>query len=743
MRKQIQSRKQYGFSILEVVIGIFIFTVGLLAMAALQGALTRSMADSKLRTTAVNLADRAIERQRGFTRLLTAVTPGVPHAYNDIVTPGVDPTITLNGVTYTINMDVTDYYYDLASDGFTMTSTGAASSDYKDVEVTVSWNAGQDFRTYEGEKVTSAEMNTGSVKLTATIPALVTSASARVADETPSGGKITPPIVYTPGLNPDVLALALGNQKFKESLTPEPEVQLSDELVQTTFDVITYSSSNGNTFLRREEFAAVSCECTLETTAGPGRRPVIWAGDEYLAGHLVDKTYGVSANNKNSSLCDSCCRDHHDGGSSGEDSSDSYSNVYGPFKIESGVDKEYLGNARASDHKHYQEDGETIAGDGDKYLEACRLVRVDGFFRVSQDFRREDQYIFPEDHFNFNSAQLATYSNYVTGAVDAYEFAVSSDSTYPTNSPPCIGDTNPPCVFSPNMQVIGSSLDDATELPSWTSLVTGETVQQQLRSRGVYIDYMSVDLRSFVANCFDGDGDLIDDCSVGDVEIDKTTTSNILEVLPFFDVQLTKLENWDQSIQNPLPISLTNDPVSNLSENDRGKITQIVPGDTDVRSLSHRGNIGFTNTLRIDPIFETAEAFLNVQSLDEGGSGGGGGGTPPIVIEGGFSEDVAGDPTITVTGNGNVTCTKQATGYQCLVNVSASLATITVSGYEDLSNPKKDRETRYACSDVLVRTAIQATPGNHQATFQLVGVAAGTTWDIKITLSTTTTTTSC
>jgi type II secretory pathway pseudopilin PulG len=147
MRKQKQSRKQHGFSILEVVIGIFIFVVGLLALVALQGALTRSMADSKFRTTAANLADREIERQRGFTRLLTAVTPGVPHAYNDIVTPGTDPTPEVGGVTYTIDMNVTDYYYDLATDTFaTNNSAGALSSDYKQVEVVVTWDAGQEFR---------------------------------------------------------------------------------------------------------------------------------------------------------------------------------------------------------------------------------------------------------------------------------------------------------------------------------------------------------------------------------------------------------------------------------------------------------------------------------------------------------------------------------------------------------------------------------------------------------------------
>ena len=112
MKRQIISRKQNGFSILEVVIGIFIFVVGLLALAALQGALTRSMADSKLRTTAVNIADSFIERQRGFIQLVDP-DPDAPHTYEDIKTPLNPYEEDVGGVTYTIDMQVKDYFYDL------------------------------------------------------------------------------------------------------------------------------------------------------------------------------------------------------------------------------------------------------------------------------------------------------------------------------------------------------------------------------------------------------------------------------------------------------------------------------------------------------------------------------------------------------------------------------------------------------------------------------------------------------
>ena len=736
MRKQTDSRKQSGFSIIEVVIGIFIFVVGMLALAALQGALTRSMADSKMRTTAVNIADRAIERTRGFTQLLTAATPGVPHAYNDIVTPGSDPTITVNGVTYTIDMDVTDYYYQLSTDTFTTTPTGALNSDYKQVEVTVTWDAAQNFRGDEGTEITTESLGGGSITVTATIPALITSASARVADET-TGGKFEPPIVYSPGANPDIVALSLGDSKFKESLTPEPDVIRADELVETRFDVITYSQTGGYEFLRREEFAVVSCECTLRAADAdnPGRRPTIWAADEYAGGHLVTKDYGESANNSQSTLCDSCCRDHHDGGTAQTDSGDAYANVFGPFK----ADGEYTGTARASDHIHYQEDAVTPAGYGDKYLENCRLVRVDGFFRVAQDFRREDQYVFPADFLDNDTTELATYSNYVTGAASAYTDAVSNN--YPTNSPPCIGGTNPPCVYSPTMQGDSPAARADGELPTWTSLETTVIDEQQLRSRGVYIDYMSNDLRLFLDSCFEGatlkndccirGGVVASACTSDDLYIDRTPTANRLEIIPFFDVQMTKLENWDQTVQANLPISLTNEALADANLHSRGFIEQVQLGEADVTSVSHRGNIGFTNTLAIDPVFETKQASLNVQSLDSTGSGGGGGGTDPTVVAGTFTESVTGNPKITVSGSGDITCTLAPNGYTCSVSASATSAKLIVTGYEDTRT--NNAEARYACSGNLTRLVSHASPGNTSATFQLLGVAAGATYDIEIT----------
>jgi len=668
------------------------------------------MADSKLRTAAANIADRAIESERGFVRLETD-PDNVLHAYNDIVS--ADTTKTVNGVVYTIDKDVTDYYYTLTGDTFTTTTNGQPSSDYKQVEVTVSWVSTVGFRDDEGSTVSAADLGTGSITLTSVIPAIISSASGRISDESTDGGA-APPISYTPGQNPDVVSLNLGGNKFKESLLPSPDVIRRDELVETRFDVITYSQTGGPDsalFLRREEFSAVSCECELNGSNANNlaRRPVIWAGDEYIGGDFVEKAYGTSANNQQSSTCESCCRDHHDGGSNNN------SNLYGPFK----ANAEYTSSNKSNDHKHYEQDGVSIAGNGDTYVEACRLVRVDGFFRVMQDFRREDQHIFPAD-FLTGPTDVATYSNYVTGAATSYYDAING--SYP-GSPPCIGGPSP-CVAEPSYQQPSPATLVPGDFPTWTSLPFGSDPTQQLRSRGVYIDYISSDLRSALI-CLDPDGNAgdADSCQFGDVVFDKTGSTNFLEILPFFDVQLTFLNRWNESPTNT-PVDTTNEALADGNTHSRGIISKDADGGSDVEATSHRGNLGFTDTPAIDPVYDSyvVPTEFNVQA--------GSGGTPPPdtdpVYAGSLTESVPGNPSITITGTGSASCGQTGATWTCTVPVGAITAAIVVSDYGKKFND------RWACVSGWGGTNVTTNGKAATTTFDLIVPDAGASYTINI-----------
>ena len=79
---------------------------------------------------------------------------------------------------------------------------------------------------------------------------------------------------------------------------------------------------------------------------------------------------------QNQDLCVSCCLDHHD--FAGQ------TTKFDPFRSE-------------TTHKHYRDPNEgDLVPDfieatqaGDRYLEACRMIRVDGIFRVATDARLE------------------------------------------------------------------------------------------------------------------------------------------------------------------------------------------------------------------------------------------------------------------------------------------------------------------------------------------------------------------
>jgi type IV pilus modification protein PilV len=67
-------KREAGYTIIELLVAVMIFTVGLLAMASTAGVIMTSMASSKTRTIAAAVAEARFERLRGQT--CTARTSG-------------------------------------------------------------------------------------------------------------------------------------------------------------------------------------------------------------------------------------------------------------------------------------------------------------------------------------------------------------------------------------------------------------------------------------------------------------------------------------------------------------------------------------------------------------------------------------------------------------------------------------------------------------------------------------------
>ena len=119
MERNMKFLSQRGFSLLEVVIAIGIFAIGMLALASLQGSLTRSSADANLRMVADNIAERTLEDLRAFTRIDVDLV-GSEQAYDDIQDKP-STTVTDGGVSFKRTINVSDYFFVLEKNKFLST----------------------------------------------------------------------------------------------------------------------------------------------------------------------------------------------------------------------------------------------------------------------------------------------------------------------------------------------------------------------------------------------------------------------------------------------------------------------------------------------------------------------------------------------------------------------------------------------------------------------------------------------
>jgi len=669
-----------GFSLLEVVIGLFIFSTGMLALASLQGQLTRSQADATVRSVATNIAEEQIELMRGFGLIENVPLNSIP-AYSDIQ----DRTFTVSrgNLFYTVNIEVTDYYYDLLTDRFsTSNPENLLVSDFKDTNISVSWNETPDFRISDSQVISAADIGSGDIRLSAAISSVTTQGSARSSTQEENRSLI-PDVSYTPGANPDIVSLQLGETRFKESTSPLPRVYRSEEKVETRFDVITYSETNdGALFLRREEFIGVSCECRMEETPVDveqgGRLPTTWAADEYQKGERILKPIGASTSNQQSIYCDECCRDHHDGASV---SGDTAAALYNPFRD---TGKYWGSGSFQGDHKHYgrSSSGELILADsvGDNYVEACRMTRVDGFMRIGQDFRQEGRNAFPENYLDEES-EVNDYSAWVTASTNLFEDALNGNY-----------ESAPLTLPSPPLAPAIGGFPTETSLPTTLGAET-----QQLRSRGVYIDYMRDDLRTAI-DCLRvlPDSGEASECDSDTIKFDKFSSTNVLEIIPFFDVQLTWLNRWTESPANQ-PVDTTNQPVLTDNAHSRGVASNTFgSGTSTVTASGHRGNLGITDTDPIDLGFssQVRTASLKVNALNSA--------PPPVpgnvIIKGVITSGVNGLKATDVLIEGDqANCNRLPEGYIC--EFSSIVPDITLKVF----NYKKQNLTLAACSTTLTK----------------------------------------
>jgi hypothetical protein len=156
---------------------------------------------------------------------------------------------------------------------------------------------------------------------------------------------------------------------------------------------------------------------------------------------------------------------------------------------------------------------------------------------------------------------------------------------------------------------------------------------------------MHPDLRALM-KCMEGDTEFdnltckVDGTpGVGVAVLDRFETANSLEIMPFFEVQLTSLSPWS----SVSPIEVTNDPIGSRNFS-RGLATTSGLGNGEAMVQFRQGNLGLLDVTGHLPesVASMLTASMDVRGVDGQGDGGGGGDPTGTRISGSVS---AFDPT--------------------------------------------------------------------------------------------------
>jgi prepilin-type N-terminal cleavage/methylation domain-containing protein len=534
-------RGRKGFSLIEVMVAIIILATGLLALAALQINLTKSTADAKARSRIAALLTTIIDYQRaqGLSNVTAisgsagqCVTSTPTTIQTSVCTAQSDAGVTGIGVTST----VTEYYAIPSATSFGTTAPGSGVNiygDYKRVDMTATWtDSTGTSRSLGATTLTSnLELNSGS----STLLSLNLLTSANLS-----------PVVHetNPSSTAGVIPIAIGTNTNTAATNPKPTVQTSGAS-STTFNTLTYTqgvndSSSTSTIQKRVETEVAECVCQ-GSTSNPfssstlyGQyvyRPTYWNGTQYASPTIATSggsnvtPYATSASSvsQQSSECQICCRDHLDL-SSPSTASTSYS---APLYDEvTGDLNRYKVTATTSHGSTSVTSPISLSGtvghrvavtnftdSSQPWLDACRMIRVDGLWRVASDLTNRQMGLLATSPEGF-----ATSSTPDTSSESAYQdFVVDFLGQYVTYI--VAGGSAP----SANTIFASHGLD----VPAIIDAVTTTGNYRYLHARGLYVDYLESSAVTKLSN----------------IKASSSCTNNyptcILPYLPFATINLT------------------------------------------------------------------------------------------------------------------------------------------------------------------------------------------------------------
>lgn len=679
----------YGFSLIEILIAVVVLATGLLALTALQGKLAQASAEAKTRSRVASMLATRMEflRAAQYDNVALDVPAGGDTDSDGIETNG--PYSTCAGgdawICATQTESATDQMkvyqrirrFTSAVGAVSFAVNGGAPAnvaipEFKRITLAATWKdaSGGDHRLGVSSDVSS-----------------LTLSSKTIPNQPPDGSAGGRAIVRQESPVVDgVIPLTSGNDATAAS-NPRPEVlELTGsdrKVVGTRFNVLTYSGDTGAVRIqRRVETSVIKCTCEygrgnqLPVIYREPKWPAVWDGTQYKLSKTVladGNAPGTAANagptvSEQSALCTECCRDHHDTATSTPKFDPERTAGVSKYRYAAGV---LLPQTNTS---------------SGEYLDACRLIRVDGFWRTAADTYSRHFALLPTKASTLKPTRPATTGVPTDTAVTDYgTFAKQyvGGITGGSATPPSNADS----IFSGYGTLV-------TTTPSVLPIeVESPADTRYLHARGLYIDSLEADARALIGKAL---ADKPRYCPSPSTGTTKSDAECVLLYLPVSTINLTELANWVPR-KNSLPTTVIqvdgdNDNVYvwNVGQPSRSA-TQRDTGTTgataDSVSSINSSNVGLTRMDQngqneIDPNDGTAgtdfQQFSIGSTVDNGHS---------------FWVNVIGPPSYNVSWTGaGCNVPEGAAFFKCtnLPDDQSRTVTITIAGYNyrgaDLKN---------------------------------------------------------
>lgn len=528
-------KNQFGFGLIEVVIAFVLVAVSAGSLLQLHKVYLEYSRDGRHREVALRLAESKLDALRMESGADYQALSGSPSPEMVLV----------DEMAYALEWTVSDYGWS-GSAWVTPAPPGRAVGK-KEIGIAVSWQDGEEAETVFIESTLAPNTSfsrgpfgTGADKVGLGV-----------------GG---PGLVHASGSRPNTLAIELGDGLLRETSQPLSQVTRQGDGESGRVSISTVVYDGAHIKQQQQDLVSVSCLCSL-TGSDNASLPAV----RFLSGERPDWGYGGTANkprgiaaNHQDPLCGRCCAHHVDG------DANEFGHWYDLFKWQAGD----------GPHGHYAGtpgNWTRALSAGSSYLEACRLVRIDGFHEIANDWNLVAFNIF-DTRLLLEPEGLAAYRSYVkTVAEEHIRSQVKDGHRFDTAS------YYAPPSFSSYLSEDG----EATRL----DITPGP---RQLTARGIYVDMVSPDYRAALLN----------GVMNGNTE---ATPDNLLKYAPFYEVNLTLLADWHSN--SDTIVSVTSEPVQTLVNSSqshygvysRGLVEGRQVGETaTITATIRRGNSGMT-----------------------------------------------------------------------------------------------------------------------------------------------------